>query len=135
MDALKIEKATLAGCDWGARTANIIAVLWPERCKAMVSVSGYLIGSQEIAKCRCRQRLSPNGGTNIILLRNAAKPATKNIVTILRSSFGRSLRRSGSSMCTFERTAASFNNPYYVSIVIHNYRWRLGAGPEGDRVR
>ena len=50
MDALKIEKATLAGCDWGARTANIVAALWPERCKAMVSVSGYLIGSQEAGK-------------------------------------------------------------------------------------
>src|SRR5256886_11471656 len=50
MDALKIEKATLAGFDWGARTVNIIAALWPERCKAMVSVSGYLIGSQEAGK-------------------------------------------------------------------------------------
>ena len=50
MDALKIEKAIIAGCDWGARTANIIAALWPERCKALVSVSGYLIGSQEIGK-------------------------------------------------------------------------------------
>jgi len=50
MDALKIERATLAGFDWGARTANIIAALWPERCKAMVSVSGYLIGSQEAGK-------------------------------------------------------------------------------------
>src|SRR5436190_13379448 len=50
MDALKINEATLAGFDWGARTANIIAALWPERCKAMVSVSGYLIGSQEAGK-------------------------------------------------------------------------------------
>ena len=72
MDALKIEKAIIAGFDWGARTANIIAALWPERCKAMVSVSGYLIGSQKPARCRCRQRLSSNGGINIILRRNAA---------------------------------------------------------------
>ena len=50
MDALKVERATLAGCDWGARTANIVAALWPERCKSMVSVSGYLIGSQEAGK-------------------------------------------------------------------------------------
>ena len=47
MDALKIDKATIGGCDWGARTACIIAALWPERCNALVSVSGYLIGSQE----------------------------------------------------------------------------------------
>ena len=50
MDALKIQKAILAGFDWGARTADIMAALWPERCKALVSVSGYLIGSPEANK-------------------------------------------------------------------------------------
>ena len=83
MEALKIEKAILAGFDWGARTANIIAVLWPERCKAMVSVSGYLIGSP--VRRRCRQRLSSNGGINIILPPNAAGKATTNTGTTLRS--------------------------------------------------
>ena len=99
MDALKIEKAILAGFDWGARTANIIAALWPERCKAMVSVSGYLIGSQEAGK----MPLPPtgrarNGGTSFILPPNAAGPATTNTGTTLRSSSGSSLRRSGTSM-------------------------------------
>ena len=76
MDALKIEKATVAGFDWGARSADIVAALWPERCKALVSVSGYLIGSRE-ANTR---PLPPswNGGTNSTLRRNAAAPATKN---------------------------------------------------------
>ena len=98
MDALKIEKAIIAGCDWGARTVNIVAALWPERCKAMVSVSGYLIGSQEAAKCRYRQRLSSNGGINIILPPSAAGQDTTKTARSLRSSFGRSRRRSGDSM-------------------------------------
>ena len=106
MDALGMEKATLAGFDWGARTANIIAALWPERCKGMVSVSGYLIGSQESpARCRCRQRPSCNGGTSFISPPNAAAPATTNTGTILRSSFGSSPRRSGGS--TTRRSSAA----------------------------
>jgi pimeloyl-ACP methyl ester carboxylesterase len=72
MDALKIEKAIIAGFDWGARTADIIAALWPERCKALVSVSGYLIGSQEANKMPLPPKAELNGGTNIILPRNAA---------------------------------------------------------------
>jgi pimeloyl-ACP methyl ester carboxylesterase len=50
MDALKIESAILAGFDWGGRGADIVAVLWPQRCKALTSVSGNLIGSQESGK-------------------------------------------------------------------------------------
>ena len=98
MDALKIDKAIIGGFDWGARTADIIAALWPERCKAMVSVSGYLIGSLNPARSRCRPRPSSNGGTNTILPRNAAGPVTRNTGTNSRSSFGRSLRRNGTSM-------------------------------------
>ncbi len=98
MDALKIEKATLAGFDWGARTANIIAALWPERCKAMVSVSGYLIAARNPARCRCRQRLSFNGGTSFISPPNAAAPATTNTGMTSQNSFGSSPRRSGSLM-------------------------------------
>jgi pimeloyl-ACP methyl ester carboxylesterase len=78
MDALKIEKAMLAGFDWGARTADIIAALWPERCKALVSVSGYLIAARSPARCRCRRRPNCNGGTSSILRPNAAGPAMKN---------------------------------------------------------
>jgi pimeloyl-ACP methyl ester carboxylesterase len=98
MDALKIEKATLAGFDWGARTADIIAALWPERCKALVSVSGYLIGSQEAGNARCRQRPSSNGGINTILPPSTAEPATTSTGTTSQSSFGSSLRPNGTSM-------------------------------------
>ena len=88
MDALRIEKAILAGYDWGGRTADIIAALWPERCNALVSVSGYLIGSPEANKIPCRQKLSSNGGINITLPPNAAGPATTNTGTTLRNAFG-----------------------------------------------
>ncbi len=97
MDALKIEKATLAGFDWGARTADVIAALWPERCKALVSVSGYLIGNQEAGKAPCPPRPSCNGGTNSTSLPNAVASATRNTVTTLRSSSGSSHRLNGSS--------------------------------------
>jgi pimeloyl-ACP methyl ester carboxylesterase len=106
MDALHIEKPILGGFDWGARTADIIAALWPERCKALVSVSGYLIGSQKAkAQCRCRHRLSSNGGTNSILPRNEVEPGTTNTGTTLRSSYGSLLRRSGTS--TIRRSIAA----------------------------
>jgi pimeloyl-ACP methyl ester carboxylesterase len=95
MDALKIQKAIVAGFDWGARTGDIMAVLWPERCKALVSVSGYLIGSQESGKLRCHQRRSCSRGTNIISRRNAAVPVMKNTATIFASSSGNWLRRNG----------------------------------------
>ena len=98
MDALKIEKAILAGCDWGARTANIVAALWPERCKATVSVSGYLIGSQEAEQ----DAVAAEGRARVVvsvLFRHGARPrpATKNTGASSRSSFGSSPRRNGSS--------------------------------------
>ena len=133
MDALKIEKATVAGFDWGARSADIVAALWPERFKGLVAVSGYLIGSQEAGRCRCRRRPSCNGGTSITLPRNAAAPATINTGASSRSSSGGSLRRSGISMTPRSTArAAAFDNPDHVAIVIHNYRWRLGLA-EGER--
>jgi pimeloyl-ACP methyl ester carboxylesterase len=101
MDALKIEKATIAGFDWGARTADIIAALWPERCAGLVSVSGYLIGSPEANK----MPLQPNFAK---LIWQLASP------------------KWGFDNATFDRSAASFDNPDHVSIVVHNYRWRLG---------
>jgi pimeloyl-ACP methyl ester carboxylesterase len=91
MDALKIQKAVIAGFDWGARTADIMAVLFPDRCKAIVSVGGYLIGS-------CRRGPSWPGGTSFTLPQNAANLATARTRGILTSLFGRPLRRSGSSM-------------------------------------
>ena len=132
MDALKIDKVILASFDWGARTANIMAALWPERCKAMVSVSGYLIGSQEAG----RMPLPPKNelqwwyqyyfGTE-----RGGAGYDKN-----RHDFAKLIWQIASPKwkfdnATFERTAASFDNPDHVSIVIHNYRWRLGLA-EGE---
>jgi pimeloyl-ACP methyl ester carboxylesterase len=85
LDALKIEKPILAGFDWGARTANIFAALWPERTKAMVSVSGYLIGNQEAGKMPLPPQAESNGGTNSILPPIAVAPATKSTGASSRS--------------------------------------------------
>jgi pimeloyl-ACP methyl ester carboxylesterase len=133
MDALKIEKATLAGFDWGARTANIMAVLWPERCKAMVSVSGYLIGSQESGK----MPLPPKNELEWWYQYYFATERGRAGYEKYRHDFAKLIWQIASPKwkfdnATFERTAASFNNPDHVSIVIHNYRWRLGLA-EGEQ--
>ena len=132
MDALKIEKATLAGFDWGARTANIIAVLWPERCKAMVSVSGYLIGSQEISKMPLPPKAELQWWYQYYFATERGRAGYEKY----RDDFAKLIWQIASPKwkfdnATFERTAASFNNPDHVSIVIHNYRWRLGLA-EGE---
>ena len=97
MDALGIRRATIAGFDWGARTANIVAALWPERCKAMVSVSGYLIGNQEAGRSRCLPRPNCSGGISTTSRPNAAAWATSETGTPSQSSFGSSVRRNGAS--------------------------------------
>jgi pimeloyl-ACP methyl ester carboxylesterase len=127
MDALKIEKATLAGFDWGARTANIIAALWPERCKAMVSVSGYLIGSQEAGK----MPLPPKAELEWWYQYYFATERGRAGYDKYRHDFAKLIWQIASPKwkfddATFERSAASFSNPDHVGIVIHNYRWRLG---------
>jgi pimeloyl-ACP methyl ester carboxylesterase len=132
MDALKIEKATFAGFDWGARTANIMAVLWPERCKAMVSVSGYLIGSQESA----RMPLPPKNELEWWYQYYFATERGRAGYEKYTHDFAKLIWQIASPKwkfdnATFERTAASFDNPDHVSIVIHNYRWRLGLA-EGE---
>jgi pimeloyl-ACP methyl ester carboxylesterase len=132
MDAIKIEKAILAGFDWGARTANIIAALWPERCKAMVSVSGYLIGSQEIGK----MPLAPKAELQWWYQYYFATERGRAGYEKYRSDFAKLIWQIASPKwkfddATFERTASSFKNPDHVSIVIHNYRWRLGLA-EGE---
>src|SRR5882757_9700324 len=136
MDALKIEKATIAGFDWGARTACIMAALWPERCKAMVSVSGYLIGNQESGK----MPLPPNAELQWWYQYYFATERGRAGYDKYRHDFSKLIWTIASPKwqfddATFERTAASFNNPDHVSIVIHNYRWRqrLAAGePQYD---
>jgi pimeloyl-ACP methyl ester carboxylesterase len=132
MDALKIEKATLAGFDWGARTANIVAALWPARCKAMVSVSGYLIGSQEAGKMPLPPQAELEWWYQFYFATERGRAGyDKN-----RHDFAKLIWRLASPKwnfddATFERSAASFNNPDHVSIVIHNYRWRLALA-EGE---
>jgi pimeloyl-ACP methyl ester carboxylesterase len=132
MDALKIEKAIVAGCDWGARTANIVAALWPERCKAMVSVSGYLIGNQEAG----RMPLPPAAELQWWYQYYFATERGRAGYDKYRRDFAKLIWQVASPQwkfdsATFERSAAAFDNPDHVAIVIHNYRWRLGLA-EGE---
>ena len=127
MDALGIEKAILGGCDWGARTANIVAALWPERCRAMVSVSGYLIGS----RAANRMPLPPKAELQWWYQFYFATERGRAGYQKYTRDFARLIWQTASPKwafgdATFDRTAASFVNPDHVDIVIHNYRWRLG---------
>jgi pimeloyl-ACP methyl ester carboxylesterase len=127
MDALGIEKATLAGFDWGARTANIVAALWPERCKAMVSVSGYLIGSQEAGK----KPLPPKAELQWWYQFYLATERGREGYDKYRHDFTKLIWQLASPKwdfddASFDRSAKAFDNPDHVAIVIHNYRWRLG---------
>jgi pimeloyl-ACP methyl ester carboxylesterase len=132
MDALKIEKPILAGFDWGARTANIVAALWPERCKAMVSVSGYLIGSQEAGKIPLPPSAELQWWYQFYFATERGRAGyDKN-----RHDFNKLIWQLASPKwnfddATFDRSAASFENPDHVGIVIHNYRWRLALA-EGE---
>jgi len=132
MDALNIEKATIGGFDWGARTADIMAALWPERCTALVSVSGYLIGSQQAGK----KPLPPKAELEWWYQFYFATERGMLGYSENRHDFNKLIWQLASPKwnfddATFDRTAASFNNPDHVAIVIHNYRWRLGLA-EGE---
>jgi pimeloyl-ACP methyl ester carboxylesterase len=132
MDALKIDKAIVAGCDWGARTADIIAALWPDRCKALVAVSGYLIGSQALGKVP----LPPNAELQWWYQYYFATERGRAGYDKYRHDFARLIWQIASPKwnfdnATFDRSAASLDNPDHVSIVIHNYRWRLALA-EGE---
>jgi pimeloyl-ACP methyl ester carboxylesterase len=132
MDALKIEKATIAGFDWGARTANIIAALWPERCKAMVSVSGYLIGSQESGKMPLPPKAELQWWYQFYFATERGRAGYEKY----RHDFAKLIWQIASPKwdfddVTFDRSAAAFDNPDHVVIAIHNYRWRLGLA-EGE---
>jgi len=132
MDALKIQKATIGGFDWGARTANIVAALWPERCKAMVSVSGYLIGNQEAGKVP----LPPKAELQWWYQYYFATERGRVGYDKYRRDFSKLIWQLASPKwdfddATFDRSAAAFDNPDHVAIVIHNYRWRLGLA-EGE---
>jgi pimeloyl-ACP methyl ester carboxylesterase len=130
MDALKIDKAVVAGFDWGARTADIVAAIWPERVKALVSVSGYLIGSQEANK----KPLPPSAELQWWYQYYFATERGRLGYEKYRREFSKLIWQLASPKwnfddATFERSAASFDNPDHVAIVIHNYRWRLGLAP------
>jgi len=138
MDALKIRKAVIGGFDWGARTANIIAALWPERCKAMVSVSGYLIGSQEAGK----MPLPPAAELQWWYQFYFATEHGRAGYDKYRHDFSKLIWQLASPKwnfddATYDRSAAAFDNPDHVAIVIHNYRWRLGLAdgePKYDEI-
>ena len=133
MDALHIEKAILAGFDWGARSADIVAALWPERCKALVSVSGYLIGSQQAGAIP----LPPSAELQWWYQFYFATERGRAGYDKYRKDFAKLIWQLASPKwkfddATFARSAASFENPDHVAIVIHNYRWRLGLA-DGER--
>jgi pimeloyl-ACP methyl ester carboxylesterase len=132
MDSLKIEKAILAGFDWGGRSADVVAALWPERCKALVSVSGYLIGSQETGKLP----LPPSAELQWWYQFYFATERGRAGYDKYRHEFSKLIWQLASPKwhfndATFDRSATAFDNPDHVAIVIHNYRWRLGLA-EGE---
>ena len=132
MDALKIDKAVLAGFDWGARSADIVAALWPERVKALVAVSGYLIGSQEAGRMPLPPKAELEWWYQFYFATERGRAGyEKN-----RNEFAKLIWQIASPKwrfddATFARSAAAFDNPDHVAIVIHNYRWRLGLA-EGE---
>jgi pimeloyl-ACP methyl ester carboxylesterase len=132
MDALKIGKVIVAGFDWGARTANIMAALWPQRCKALVSVSGYLIGNQEAGKAPLPPKAELQWWYQFYFATERGRAGYDKY----RREFAKLIWQLASPKwnfddATFDRTAAAFDNPDHVAIVIHNYRWRLGLA-EGE---
>jgi pimeloyl-ACP methyl ester carboxylesterase len=132
MDALGIENATIAGFDWGARTANIIAALWPERCKAMVSVSGYLIGSPAAGKMPLPPKAELQWWYQFYFATERGRVGYDKY----RHDFAKLIWQLASPKwefddATFDRSAAALDNPDHIAIVIHNYRWRLGLA-EGE---
>ncbi len=132
MDALNLQTAIIAGFDWGARTANIIAALWPERCKAMVSVSGYLIGSQASNEIPLPPKAELAWWYQYYFATERGRAGYEKY----RHDFAKLIWQLASPKwdfddATFDRSAASFDNPDHVDIVIHNYRWRIGLA-EGE---
>jgi pimeloyl-ACP methyl ester carboxylesterase len=127
MDALGIETAVVAGFDWGARSADVVAALWPDRCDGLVSVSGYLIGDQKSGQVP----LTPEAELQWWYQYYFATERGRAGYERYRREFAKLIWRTASPRwnfddATFERSAASFDNPDHVAIVIHNYRWRLG---------
>src|SRR6266850_1120637 len=134
MDALKIRKATLAGFDWGARSADIVAALWPERVKGLVAVSGYLIGNQEAGKMPLPPKAELEWWYQFYFATERGRAGYDKY----RHDFAKLIWQIASpkwsfDAATFDRSAASFDNPDHVDIVIHNYRWRLSLAQGEQR--
>jgi pimeloyl-ACP methyl ester carboxylesterase len=134
LDALGIERAVVGGFDWGARSAGIVAALWPERVRALVAVSGYLIGDPAVN----RRPLPPAAELSWWYQFYFATERGRDGYDQYRDEFGRLIWQTASpawdfDAATFERSAASFDNPDHVDIVIHNYRWRLGLAAGEER--
>ena len=133
MDALGLRQPIVAGCDWGARTADIVAALWPERCKALVSVSGYLIGSQEANRAPLPPKAELAWWYQFYFATDRGQAGYEKY----RKELSRLIWQKASPKwafddATFDRTANAFDNPDHVAIVIHNYRWRIGIA-DGER--
>ena len=127
MDALGIQSAILAGFDWGARTGDIVAALWPERARGLVSVSGYLIGSQEAGA----KPLPPSAELQWWYQFYFATERGRLGYRQYTRDFNKLIWQTASPKwrfddATYERSAAAFDNPDHVDIVVHNYRWRMG---------
>src|SRR5512133_3809200 len=132
LDALEIDQAILAGCDWGARTADIVAALWPGRCKGLVSVSGYLIGSQEANKRPLPPEAELQWWYQFYFATERGRVGyEQNLRDFARLIWQTASPKWNFDDATFERSAASFHNPDHAATVIHNYRWRLGLA-EGE---
>jgi pimeloyl-ACP methyl ester carboxylesterase len=134
MDALGIEQAVLAGFDWGARSADVVAALWPERCAGLVSVSGYLIGSQAANAAPLAPEAELAWWYQFYFATERGRAGYERY----RREFTRLIWRLASPRwafddATFERSAAAFDNPDHVDVVVHNYRWRLGLAPGEPR--
>ena len=130
MDALKIPRAVIAGFDWGARTADIVAALWPDRCSALVSVSGYLIGSQHANEAPLPPAAELAWWYQFYFATERGRLGYERN----RVDFNRLIWRTASPQwqfdeATYQRSARAFDNPDHVAVVIHNYRWRLGLAP------
>ncbi|WP_331764623.1 alpha/beta hydrolase [Streptomyces anthocyanicus] len=129
MDALKIDKAVLAGFDWGSRTADIIAALWPQRVKALVSVSGYIITNVDAQKTPIAPQAEHTWWYQYYFATERGRAAMNDDTyrpQLCRLVWDLVSPTWNYDDATFQRTAAAFENPDYPDIVIHNYRWRLG---------
>lgn len=133
MDALAIDRAILGGFDWGARTADVVAALWPERCKALVSVSGYLIGSQAANVAPLPPAAELQWWYQFYFATERGRAGyEKNTSAFAKLIWRLASPRWNFDEATFLRSAAALDNPDHVDIVIHNYRWRLGLA-DGER--